>query len=46
VETSAGTFINDTLPEETAATLRAVLPHGVPDLAAVPLWRTKGVAGL
>ena len=46
VETSAGTFINDTLPEETAATLRAVLPHGVPDLAAVPLWRTKGGAGL
>jgi len=46
VETSAGTFINDTLPEETAATLRAVLPHGVPDLAAVPLWRTKSVAGL
>ncbi len=32
VETSAGTFINDTLPEEKAAELRAVAPQRIEDV--------------
>ncbi|MBE3583585.1 MAG: galactose-1-phosphate uridylyltransferase [Limnochordaceae bacterium] len=31
-ESGAGTFINDTLPEEKAAELRALAPHSVDDL--------------
>ena len=35
-EAGAGAFINDTLPEETAATLRERPPHDPAELEAVP----------